>query len=548
MIELPDLDALPQSAVDDAHAYLTQRLAEYSPSAESRRGIIHDVVLYLESVFAAASDEWADRLRKSGTLLAIQADPTLATDEIVDGVLSNFGAVRRPGEAASGRVVIQIASLAPSNVAAGTVFESQGQSFTTESAFSGRTTQAAVITATDRLIRPVGDGTYFYVIDVVAVDVGASGMLRRGTALLPQAIIPGLVSAYAESDFTGGLNAESNTELVARQQEGIAGKNVSNRVTVSAMIRQEPAFENVLGVSTIGFGDPEQTRYHSLFPVAFGGRLDVYARTQALPQDVRVEVTATLIEHTLGLGATWQFGLDRFEAPGFYDVPLVVRSGNAEIGSSGYEVTEIARTPDLSGVDDYAPDLTSAAEAAFTPYQAATVRFFDTDTDASLPIGTERDYVAYVRAMPLLADLQEFLAGRDRRPASSDVVVKAPVPCDVRLTLVVYKRPGQADPDTAAMASALAAEVNRTAFPGRLAASSMLSVAHDFLADGMTVGAPDLWGTILVPDGGKLYLRDRSALVVPDLPSRGVSGRTVGFFLEPTDVSISVTTVGDAAV
>lgn len=540
-MELPDLENLPQEQVDAAHAYLAQRLAEYAPTAERRRGVIHDVVLYLEGVFAAAADEWADRLRRSGSLLAIQADPTLATDEIVDGVLSNFGADRKAGGRASGRVVVQIASLAPSNVASGTVFAAQGRTFVTEQAFAGRVSAAGVANPTDRLIRPLGDGTFAYVIDVVAAADGTAGMLRRGTRLEPQTLIPGLLAAYAESDFTGGLNAESNAELVARQREGIAGKNTSNRTTIAAMVRQDERFERVVGLSVVGFGDPEQTRYHSIFPVAFGGRLDVYARTQGLPQTVRVEVTATLVQQTAA-GGVWQFGLTRDDAPGFYDVVQVVKAGESELARTGYEVTSLERQLDLTADGtDFLPDLTTAAEAAFSRYQAGVVRFLDTDTPGDAAVGATAAYVAFVRAMPLVADLQAFLAARDRRPGGGDVVVKAPVPCDVRLTFTVYKRTGQADPDTAAMAAALADEVNQGGFPTRLPASALQAVAHRFLADGQATGALDLWGKITLPGGGNpRYLRSPAALEVPDLPAQAVTGRTVAFYLDPSDVSISV--------
>lgn len=540
-MELPDLENLPPEQVDAAHAYLSQRLAEYAPTAEQRRGVIHDIVLYLEGVFAAAADEWADRIRKSGTLKAIQEDPTLATDEIVDGVLSNFGAERKPGSPATGRVVIQIGTLTPSNVASGTVFVALGQTFVTEQAFAGRISQAAVVNPTDRLIRPLGDGTYAYVIDVVAADEGTAGMIRRGTRLEPQTLIPGLVAAYAESDFVGGLNPESNAELVARQREGIAGKNPSNRTTLAAMIRQEEQFARVVGLSAVGFGDPEQLRYHSIFPVAFGGRLDVYARTQALPQTVRLEVTATLVQQTAA-GGVWQFGLGRDDAPGFYDVVQVVPFGANEQARTGYEVTSLERQLDLTDPGDFAPDLTTAAEAAFTRYQAGVVQFLDTDTNGSTAVGTEAVYVAFVRAVPLVAELQAFLDDRDRRPGAGDVVVKAPVPCDVRLTFTVFKQTGQADPDTAAMAAALADEVNRSGFPTRLPASTLQAVAHRFLASGQSTGALDLWGRITLPGSQTpRYLRSPAALEVPDLPAQGVTGRTVAFYLDPSDVSISVT-------
>ena len=541
-ISLPDLETLDPEKVSQAHAYITQRVTEFDPTVDTKRGVIHDILTHLEGVFAAAEEEWADRLRRSGSLLEIQADPTLADDSQVDAVLSNFRIERKPGQAATGRVVIVLSALVPSNIPAATRFSAQGRDFVTEVAFAGRTSQASVATDQDRLIRPVGDGTYAYVIDVVAAEAGSAGMLRRGTRMEPQTLIPNMLFAYSESDFTGGLNAETNAELVARLQQGLAGRDVSNRDTIAALVRNTEAFERVLALATVGYGDPEQRRYHGLFPVATGGRVDVYARTQELPQTIRLEKTAVLVDQVAG-GGVWQVPVGRDDAPGYYDFPRIVRSG-ADETTAGYEVTEDARTVDLTpfGTDDFLPDVVGPEEGAYSRYQAGTVRFLDPGTDPALAVGSTAAYVVFARAVPQIADLQDFLSGRGVRPAAGDVLVRAPVPCDVRLSVTVFKRTGQPDPDTATIATALAAEVNRGGCVGRLAVSSLASVVHRFLADGQSTGAFDLHGVVRRPDGTKRLLRSAAAITAPDEATRGVSGRTVVFYLDPEDVTIGVTT------
>jgi hypothetical protein len=283
--------------------------------------------------------------------------------------------------------------------------------------------------------------------------------------------------------------------------------------------------------------------------VAAGGRLDVYLRSQGLPGTVRLEKTATLVDQ-LAAGGVWQFGVDKDEAPGFYDVDKIVRKGSDEVATAGYEVSSDTRTLDLTEADDTAlvPDLETAEEAAYSPYQAGVIQFLDTDTDAALPVGSKRDYVVVLRAMPLVGELQDFLAGRDVRPGAGDVLVRGAVPCDVRLTFKVLKRAGQADPDVAAMASALAEEVNLSGFPGQLSASTLQAVAHRFLVDGQATGSMDLWGVIRRPDGTKRQLRSTDKIVVPDESDRMVSGRTVAFFLDPGDVSISIEVMDVPAV
>ncbi len=442
-------------------------------------------------------------------------------------------------------MTVVLSQLIPVTVSRGAVFEANGLTFTADNPYAARTTAGAVVNPTDRLIRAVGDGRYVFTIEVTAVEDGSGGQLKRGARLVPQSPIPNFVRAYAESDFTGGVDVESNEELLARLQEGLADRSSSNRVTIDSMIRDTPAFADVLATSTIGYGDPEQLRYHYLFPVAFGGRIDVYVRTQDVPQALKLTKSATLVDATAA-GGVWQFSLARDEAPGFYEVQKIVLAGTDDTAQTGYEVTETIRGFDLT--DDgtgLTPDIETAEEAAFTRFQTATVRFLDTETDTTdLEVGTAKvSYDVVVSAVPLIADLQTFLADRSRRPAAADVLVKAPVPCFLEVNFVVHRAAGAADPDLEVIRTALAAYVNATGFPGRLAASALAHVVLEQLPAGMTASSIDMFGRIVRPDGTVRYVRSDETLTIPDESDRMLSARTAAVYLDPSRIGISVEAV-----
>lgn len=543
-IEIPSLLTLNSTAVDEAHAFIAQRIAEYSPSIESKRGVLHDILFHLEAVLQTAQDVYADNLRKSGSLLAITEDPTLATDRIVDEIASNFRATRFPGAEATGRAVIVLSQFVPSSVSTSVVFSASGQTYVPTATFFGRTLESQVVDNTDRLIKPLGDGTFYYVIDLVAESVGIAGNIKRNTKLTPASIIPYFVTAYAENSFTSGVDYETNSDFVKRLQEGIASKNVSNRITISAMLREQETFKTILDTSTIGYGDPEQIRYHSIFPTASGNRMDVYLRSEATPRVVRFDKTATLVGRQNG-GGLWQISILKNDFPGFYNVDKIVKASVADSDSqTGYEIYQDVRSFDLTNESsNFVPDITNYVEAAYTAYQTAVIRFIDDTTDPDLPEGSTESYSVFLKGMGLIREAQDFIGGRDVRPAAGDVLVRAAIPCYLRLSFVIYKKITDAEPDLTGIKSALADKVNKIGFNGRLAASTLQSVIHGFLTSTQTVSGIEMFGNIRLPDGTNKYIRNFNLLEIPTETDKMLSGRTTVFILDSADVGVSVENV-----
>ena len=548
-IELPDLTTLDTAAVEQAHAYIAQKVSEYAPNVETKRGVLHDILFHLEAILQTAQDDYADKLRKSGSLLAASADPALATDEIINQIASNFRATRYPGKAATGKIVVVISQFLPSSVSSGTTFSASGKTFKPTGIFYGRTVSSQVVNANDSLIKPIGDGTYYYTVNVAAEVVGIDGNLKRNTKLTPSTDIPYFVTAYSEGSFASGADYENNADFIKRLQEGIASKNMSNRITINAMLREQEPFAAILDVSSVGYGDPEQIRYHSLFPIAAGNRLDVYVRTQDLPKTVKITKQAVLVGRKNG-GALWQASILKSDLPGFYNVDKILKSTVVDSSSqSGLAIDSDSRSFDLTEeISGFIPDVTNYVETAYTAFQTAVIRFIDDTTDPDLATGSKVSYDLYVRGMPQIREIQDFIAGRDVRPASGDVLVKAPVPCDLKLSFDIYKKATDPTVDTDAIKKALAEKVNKLGFSGRLAASTLHSVVHSYIASDSEVSSIEMFGAIRKPDGTIKYIRDFNILEIPNEPSNMVSPKTTVFILSPDDIGIAVQNIDSTAL
>ena len=545
-LSIDDLAGLNDAEVGQVREVLFQLLSERYPAAELRRGVVHDLIMQLAGTVVAAQQANVDRVRRSQSLLAVRADPSLSTDAVVDALLSNFGVARLPGAAAAGIVTVVLDAAVPVVVPSGVTFTGGGATFVSAVARAVRTSAAAVTGPTDLVLQDLGAGRRGFGVPVVAAVVGAAGMARRGAAMAPAFSPPHFVQAYAEGDFVGGHDVETNAELMDRLRVGIAAKAWSNRDTIDAMLHAEPRFARCLQSSICGFGDPEQLRNHTLFPISPAGRCDAWIRPAALPTSVAVPVVATLVG-TQAAGGVWQFDLGRDAAPGFYEVSRVALPSSPQ-SDAGFEVLADVRGLDATG-PGWMPDVVTPVEAAYTRYQTATVRFLDPSTPvAGLVVGAaQAAYAVALSAMPLVADLQGYLGGRGVRDPGGDVLVRAPVPCFLTVSATVMLRPGSAAPTAATLTAArvaVAAAANSLGFAGALYASTLVAALTPYLPAGAGLGPIDMRGRIRRPDGGTTYLGDprRNSLQVPSDPAGLVTARTVVFILDPADVAIGVET------
>jgi hypothetical protein len=230
--------------------------------------------------------------------------------------------------------------------------------------------------------------------------------------------------------------------------------------------------------------------------------------------------------------------LDRDDAPGFYRVNNVRLSGSAP-GSAGI-VTGLTRGMDITG-DIYVPDITTAAEAAFSRYQTAEIEFLDITTEL---VNAEVDYDLTLDCMPLVSETQVLLGDPDYIPPGSDVLVRAAVPCFLTVAITLDRDNTSLTVDEDAIANALVDYVNALGFPGKCYTSQLSAVVSPLLTAGVHLHSLHMAGDILAPTDNVFSVTDSGASVleVPDEPDDSVTVDNVTFLLVAADVSITYTT------
>jgi hypothetical protein len=548
-LTIPALSALDMAAVRNNQLLLAQLVQEAHPDVDVKQGTLYNLLFFLSAVLTTANQTIANQILQSMSLAAINSNPVLAVDTVVNNLLSNFQLTRLPGVPASGPLQIILSAPAVITIPQGAAYSAGGVNFVTDAAYTSRTDAYSVLTPTDRLITAVGNGTYAFTINVVAQTIGVAGNIARGTRFVP-AVSPSpvFVQASALTNFSNGADQETNAQLVNRLYTGVASKAWSNRMTASAVLQSQLAFQQILGTSVIGYGDQEMIRdQHSIWPGSLGGRVDMYVRTQGPVASIVLSKKATLV----GLGGIWQFSLGRDEVPGFYDVSQINQAGTLSTTTIGYPITADTRSFDLTNFAQGTPDITTASEGAFSRYQTTTIQFHDTDTVvSSADVGVRtKTYDVLVRYLPLIAQVQDFLRQRSVMPPGGDVLVKAPIPLFVTISFNITLRPGAAQPSISVLQAAVARAVNGLGFGVQLTAAVLSAAISPLLPLGSVLSQVSMSGKLRHPDG-QVDSLTASDVLVPVYSSAHpmTSQRTIGYFLAPSDVSITIATATDPQV
>jgi len=554
-LQVQDLSDLSDEEVAQFFALSVQLVQERFPNIDMRRGVVSDLVVGLDAILGAAQAENTDLVRQSQSIILIEANPELADDDLVDNVASNYRVIRQAATFAAGEVVIVMDQALAVSVGKGQTFTVGDHIYTADETYSARLTEAQVTADTDRLLVQIGEDRWAFTINVTAVVAGSASLLRKDDELIPTLPVASFVRAYAALDFTGGLDAQTNADLVALLEDGMSTKAYSNRAMIRDMVRNaDPdvyapvtdAFADILAMGITGYGDVEQTRdQHWLFPVSGGGRSDMYLRSQRLPATVTMDKTATLVEETVN-GGIWQVSIGRNDAPGFYEVTNI-RPAGSEADGTNYAVQLDVRGMDLTAVGEepYVPDVQTPLEATYSRYQTAVIQFLDPDTfTAGLVVGVAtQDYDVTVETDPLVKQVQEFLGLRDVRNPVGDHLVKGAIPCFTSLSIVIERSNASDEVDVDAITDAVTDYVNTTGFPGKLYATAIASVIEPLLPLSGGTDVINMLGRIRNPDGTNTVLQSAEVLTVPDDAENFVSSRTVVFILDPNDVAITINNI-----
>lgn len=531
------LASLSEDQIRATEDKLVALISELYPLIDLSPGtVLRDLLIRPAAVLSTNTDLTIEQFRKSLSLLEIEANPDNFTDEDVNRILSNFLLVRDTGSKASGQITVVVSESILTTIASDTIFTSiTGEQFTTVQAFNGVTSSALIATTADRLLVQRADGNYAFTIDVVALNEGVDGQVRKSIRFSAEPEPPNVVDIFAAADFTGGKSSETNSELIGKLTTGITINALSGRSNIDALLRKN--FDSIIDVSVIGFGDSEMSRdKNNLFGLSTGGKVDIYVRTSILP--VRKIVTKPAILRD-SEKQYWTINFGRDEFPAMYTI-LGIRP-NSEVESIGnLEIVKHERGLDFTDID-FVPALARPSDGFFSSFQTNSVTFYD---PASNVLGSNIvNYEVEIAYLPEIDAIQEFVSDRKNRNPQADYLVRATIPCFLAADMTIYKHPLDEDIDIAKIQRAVANKVNSLRFEnGALLVSDIVNTVSDLLPIRSSVKLPiNVYGFLIGTDGVDYYISETNIIEPPkNLLTQGVSSRTVSYFLEPTSIDISI--------
>lgn len=540
------IDNLSSTDVMQAEQLLVQMLQNEYPSMDLGRGrVLRELLIRPAAIFYTLNEFNMDELRRSMSLYNISRDPTLANDDIVDGVLSNLLLTRDTGAAASGQVRVVVTSNVSTPVDAGAIFTANGLNFRVTRAFVGVTSSNNVINTGSRLITPRTDGNYEFLVDVEASVTGTSSNISEGTRFTTTSTIPRLIDLVAAADFAGGRATEDNAALAMRAVSGLSPHTLSGRNHIEALLKDNFTFESI---SIIGFGDAEMTRdKHNLFNISQGGKVDLWIRTAPTPLRTLINITATMLD---AAAKKLTISINKSVLSGVYDILGVYAAGVKPFQTSeqdeptlldSLEITSKTWAYNVSQTgNEFVPDIETIEEAAFSCYRTMVLQFID--SNSSLKNGETATYQLYLLSMPRIESIQNFVNQRDRRNPATDYLVRAPIPalCSVGIRIEA-RNIGEVDAD--AIANAIASRINALGFDiGHLPGSVIIDAAQGQLAADAVIDLPlTLLAKLYLPDGTTRIITGTDELRVPNnIYQPQVSARTVAWYLRTSDIDVSI--------
>ena len=329
-------------------AFLQQRLEEYDENFEVRAGTAFYDLFFkpMQYIVQPLRDE-ADDVQLAQSFLRIlnTDDPDAFDEEAVDSLASNLFVPRIEGGNSSGVARLFYSTPVDREWSEGalTVIGSNGLNYSNTSPFS--VTQADM---TQNYLQ----GQYFYDIAVTSdnpgedTDLGVNGLVSVDND-------PDVIFVGNPNPVTGGIDRETNTELIDRTKKSIAVRDLVTGKGFNAIL-----FENfgsfLQEVTAIGFGDVEMMR-DIVYNTHIGGRVDGYIKTaniEAKTQDfigVLIDFTRQArITKNIQLEGTEEYYLGVTNLSRDNGVQFIVRQVKPDTAASVQSTVDMSSPIDLS--------------------------------------------------------------------------------------------------------------------------------------------------------------------------------------------------------
>jgi hypothetical protein len=329
--------------------FIQARIAESVNQLESRQGtgfyglFIEPQELMLQPLFTAMETLLVGQ--SVSRILAL-ADPDTFDSELVDSLASNVFVTRFTGGYAA--TTVRSFYTAPVD----REWPALGAEFGANGGLSFFNTTDFTITSQQMLLQVSGN-LYYYDMPVQAQNTGDAYNVPVGTGITTFINDPDAVSVTNLSSAIGGLDSQTNTQLLDQIPNAIAVRDLETGKGISAILQSTfPGI--ILGLQAIGFGDPEMMR-DIVYNAHVGGNTDVYLNTGPF-QTLSTTVTGLVFDTTRQVSRNVQqqmTAVDESDPTSYLGTPFIVPSTLSvttnTIPTSAMFVT--AAIPPVTGID-----------------------------------------------------------------------------------------------------------------------------------------------------------------------------------------------------
>jgi len=480
--------------LEEARLLMIKLINDNYPNVDTRKGtVIHDLLVSMAALGYASISEDIASFEEKMYLQQIVEDPASADEAVVDGILSNFYISRKLGGKAKGLVKLEVSESRAYYVDSNSLFQTiDGLNY---------------YTTTDYSILPEDlfqqDDNYYFFVEVQAEEVGSSYMIAETTAMQTSILSGSLVSAEAFNDFDGGIDKESNQELLDRAPISLGTRALSSRQSITTILQEQ--FPEVRQITVIGYNDREMQRDKNNVGFKIGGKADIYVRTIVEPLNKTIEKTTD---------ANGEFTLTSLENG---EVP-VLRVRNIALKSNP-----------LNTITDF----TVTAIGRQNPHLYRFSIYEQLKIETSL---IEEDIIVTADYIPFIESIQEYVDSEESKYIRSDTLIRSYMPCFISMT-INYRSSFPTSEIEPQIKSKLIEFIN-TYDQDILYVSKIMDELHNL--DIININLPlEITGTFYLPDGNTTSQTSENKIQIESDFDLGISEKTYRFFIVPSDIGLN---------
>lgn len=502
----PGLDDVTQQDFEQAEALVIAYLRSSNPELDLRKGTaIRDLLVRPASlIYALESLRWRDT-RYRTSISAIAADPSQATTDDINQVLSNFSITAGIGSKASGIATISVSSRRRYVIPAGFVLIApSGARYIVPTPVTASSSPVAG----EVLLRPIGSGGAFDV-PMESESEGVGFALDTGVALVPTTTFDGFVAAATASAAAGASDPESAAEVLERLPLALSQRALDSRNAISSVLGLPVADGGpgltIQALSVQGHGDRTQIRDRdNVFALSVGGRADIWLRSGPNPEILTLTVSGTRVSD-----GVYDIFIPASDVGGFYACRSVALASDGTLSGS------ISQLPVLGSLDvavtrqrsDTAlatsHSIRNSIEAAYSAFEDIRLRVSGVDADTETV-----DFRVELYRDAGVVPAQTFVDADGVRNLRADHLVRSAIYVLTAVNMAVIVRP-ESDVDVDAMRRAVMDMINSKSFVSRLSESEVAAVIHRYDVVGVASTAFSISATVVGADGAITRLSGR---------------------------------------